>query len=244
MSLEFLPHEVQWTREKAIRFWDFVSTTPGHKNLYFSWQVGHSLLRFVNRHGVKMEGRVLDFGCGPGYLLERMMQRGISCEGVDFSARSVKEATERLGVEPLFRRALLADSLPVGLEPESYDVVFLVETAEHLLHDELDATLAEIHRIARVDGTLVLTTPNRENLETSGVICPDCGCVFHKMQHVRSWTAQSLSECLEGHGFRRSVCRAVYLSRDSMLDRLYGLMSRLLGWKMPHLVYIGRKSVL
>ncbi len=243
MNREYSPHEVKWTREKATRFWDFVSANPGFRNLYFSRQVGGSLLRFVERHGVRMQGRVLDFGCGPGYLMIRMTERGIGCEGVDFSARSVKQANERLGGDPLFKGAMLADGLPTELATGSYDVVFLVETAEHLLNEDLDATLAEIHRIARVDGTIVVTTPNREDLEASRVICPDCGGVFHRMQHVRSWTAASLSEYLAEHGFERSFCRAVYLSQGSLLHRLYGIVSRFLGWKMPHLVFIGRKSI-
>ena len=76
----FQPHRVLWTHEKAARFWSSSADLELHAEVYFSRMVGESLIRFVRRRGVQLSGRVLDFGCGPGFLLEKLLQAGVSCE--------------------------------------------------------------------------------------------------------------------------------------------------------------------
>ena len=72
---------------------------------------------------------------------------------------------------------------------------------EHLDDPTLDGVLVESRRILAPDGALVLTTPNEENLAREHVMCPDCGCIFHRWQHRRSWSRASLSSALLQAGF-------------------------------------------
>ncbi len=241
MDEEFHRHEVVWTAERSRRFWDFISTSPAYEDLYFSRRVGDALLGFARAHGVPLGGRVLDFGCGPGYLLEKMAARGIAAEGVDFSRESVEKARQRLGAGAA-GRVRLAEAIPTTLAAGSFDAVFLVETVEHLLDDDLEPTLAELRRLTRPGGDIVVTTPNDEELGRSMVMCPECGCVAHRMQHVRSWSAESLTAALARHGFERRVCRALPWMPRLATTRLVALAFRLAGRKMPDLVYIGRRS--
>lgn len=238
----FKPHKIQWTRELISRFWDFASSHSAHRAMYFSRLKGDALIGFVRSRGVKLSGRVLDFGCGPGYLLEKLIAGGTACEGLDFSRASLEEARGRLGSNPLLKGLEHAQSLPVPYKDETFDVVFALETVEHLLDADLEATLADILRITRPGGAVVVTTPNQEDLEQEESMCPECGSVFHRWQHIRSFDAPGLSSFLSGFGLREEVCRAVHLPGPGVLGRARSWATTLFGWKPPQLVYIGRKE--
>ncbi len=85
---------------------------------------------------------------------------------------------------------------------DSYvDICFLIEVIEHLKDESIDKTLREIYRVLKNNGHLVLTTPNKEDLELSKVLCPECGCIFHKMQHLHSWDSDRLRNIVCSYGF-------------------------------------------
>lgn len=239
--MEFQPHDVAWTREKSARFWAFKAEQARDGVTYFSQEVGSSLLRLVAARGVDMRGRVIDFGCGLGHLLERLLERGVAAEGIDFSAESVEAVRRRLGSNPLFRGAQVVDGIPTHLEAGSADTVFLIETIEHLLDGDLEATGAELGRIVKTGGHVVVSTPNEEHLAGSQTMCPDCGGRFHQMQHVRSWSARSLADFMGRYGFEEVMSRPVYLSETWARTRLLTRAAPLMGKRLPHLVYVGRK---
>src|SRR5439155_1631346 len=107
-------------------------------------------------------GRVLDVGCGTGYLLERLAGRGFSGVGVDLSPRSVEHARERL-------RAVGADGrlrAEVGSAydpPEGpFDLITLTDVLEHL--EDPRACLRGLRARLAPDGLIVVSTPNRRSL--------------------------------------------------------------------------------
>lgn len=85
--------------------------------------------------------RVLDVGCGPGFLMELLRELGVAVEGVDFSESSVRLAPE--GVRDRIRVAP-ATSLPV--EDAAYDLVICREVMEHLTVLQVRETVREICR--------------------------------------------------------------------------------------------------
>ncbi|MBI5478557.1 MAG: class I SAM-dependent methyltransferase [Deltaproteobacteria bacterium] len=230
-----------WTPEKVSRLWAHIAlrdTAPGR---YFSASLADSVIRFASRHGARLNGRVLDYGCGPGFLLQKLGQQGITCDGLDFSEESAALARVRMARAPGAHRIVVARGLPTPLAGESYDVVFLIETVEHLLEHELEATVGELARLLRPRGTVVVTTPNAEDLEAAEVLCPDCGCMFHGMQHVRSFTSDALRRLLEKHGLRTRFCAPRFFDRGTLASRLYGAALRLAGLPLPHLAYVGER---
>lgn len=239
-TMQFQEHEVEWTSEKSQRFWDYISNRSADQ--YFSHRVGDSLLKLVRRRGVDMRGgTVLDFGCGRGDLLEKLAARPLPCEGLDFSLDSVEGVRRRLADYRTFQGVHYASSLPTELPDGAYATLFLVETVEHLLDDDLHPVLTEISRLTEQGGTVIVTTPHQEELASAEVMCPDCGCTFHRWQHVRSWSPGSLTEIMRKHGFERTYCDAVHFARPTLIGHAYVLATKLLRMKMPHLIYIGRK---
>jgi 2-polyprenyl-3-methyl-5-hydroxy-6-metoxy-1,4-benzoquinol methylase len=43
----------------------------------------------LKRRGVRLSGDVLDFGCGPGFFLEHLLDHGLRCHGADTSPVAV-----------------------------------------------------------------------------------------------------------------------------------------------------------
>ena len=240
----FEPHEVAWTPEKSGSFWSYFSNDPKFLSQYFSNHSGGLLIEHLEKY-VPFEGRVLDYGCGPGYLIRHLLQRGLACEGLDFSTGTVERVRAQFDGHPLFRGATVATQLPTPLEDASIDLLLSVEMVEHLFDEQLLPTFREFHRVLRPGGTLVVTTPNEEDLDDLRVLCPDCGALYHQYQHVRSWSAETLRAALEPHGFETVDCHATLIAPKLKGGALRQFLRRLRNAPeppKPHLIYIGRRS--
>jgi 2-polyprenyl-3-methyl-5-hydroxy-6-metoxy-1,4-benzoquinol methylase len=223
----------------ASRFWSAMARGPDVN--YFSKQVGATVIRHVRRAGVSLAGHVLDYGCGPGFLLEELLNQGIACSGADFDAQALDEARKRGRRFTNFGGAHLIERLPSALPSGQYSTVFLLETIEHLIGDELARTLAEIHRVLTPGGHVVVTTPNEEDLSQASVLCPECGAHFHPVQHVSSWSASTLVATMESADFMTVTCLPLHLRPLTSVDRLLIIGARLLRRRPTNLLYLGRK---
>src|ERR1051325_9457657 len=84
-----------WNQESVGRLWEWVSSNPRMLTTYFSYQVGKGVVNFLRESGF-LRGRVLDYGCGPGFLVEQFAQMGLEIYGVDASGTSVDRTNSRL----------------------------------------------------------------------------------------------------------------------------------------------------
>jgi len=135
------------------------------------------------------------------------------------------------------------DGAHTTLSSETYSTAFVVDTIEHLPDDELRVLIAELHRALRPDGSLVVVAPNEEKLQIGETVCPDCGCMFHRLQHVRSWTDGSLAAFMSECGFATVASTPWYLDQRWWKSRLITTAARTLGKRLPNLIYVGRKRV-
>jgi arsenite methyltransferase len=94
--------------------------------------------------------RVLDVGCGPGYLCAEMAEAGAEVVGVDPSPAMLALAEQRgSGVELLRGDAL---SLPVA--DASFDAAVSTQVYEYVA--DMAAALAEVRRVLRSSGRLLV----------------------------------------------------------------------------------------
>jgi 2-polyprenyl-6-hydroxyphenyl methylase/3-demethylubiquinone-9 3-methyltransferase len=96
----------------------------------------------------------LDAGCGYGVFSAVAAGRGASVVSVDIGTRLVALARARAG-----SRGLVADVGQLALRDETFDVVIGSEMLEHTAAPA--RAVAELARVVKVGGLLVLTTPNR-----------------------------------------------------------------------------------
>jgi 2-polyprenyl-3-methyl-5-hydroxy-6-metoxy-1,4-benzoquinol methylase len=184
--------ELEWTPEMVARFWDYESNFPER---FFTYLNGAEMVRQLQPyfHG---KASILDYGCGPGYLLDQLLAAGIQTAGMDFSAEAMQKVNERLQGHPHF----LGTFTPHQLEESGrrFDAICVVEVIEHLYDEPLGKLLDDVGKFLAPDGIVIFTTPNEEDLEKSSLLCPATGEVFHRWQHVRSWSKAGLSSYLEG----------------------------------------------
>lgn len=236
------PWRLDWDAEHVNRFWDWmVRGRSGRDEAYFSEKVGDAVLDTVAKH-VPLRGVALDLGAARGFLVTKLLDRGLRVIAVDSSPDSVRSIGEMAGDRENFLGARLGgvEAIPTG--DASVDFVFLLEVVEHLDDAVFGALLPELRRVLKAGGVLVVTTPNEELLSDLETICPHCGCQYHTMQHVRSWSSRSLAQTMEGAGFRTVLSKAMlfsrYRNRFMWLLQLANMALR--RRKPPHLVYIGR----
>jgi 2-polyprenyl-3-methyl-5-hydroxy-6-metoxy-1,4-benzoquinol methylase len=213
MSCEPTWHYLDWDETRVRRFWDFAARWPAWQNDYFAKQVGLGVVNLLRRL-LLLQGRILDYGCGPGYLIGFLLRAGIACEGADSSPQTVDAVNNTYAGNPLWKGAKLLDNRELPFPDDSFDLIICLETIEHVLPEHTEAMLSELRRIMKPTiGRLFLTTPNAENLEESQVYCPECGAVFHRYQHVRSFTRSTLQALMSASGFRTDLCEVTVFNQ-------------------------------
>lgn len=204
-------HPVKWDKKKIETFWNHLSLDNTLQDLYFSKQRGKGLIKYIQKY-IVFKGHVIDIGCGPGYLMDHLINNGIACSGADISKDTINKLNSRLANNKLFIKAKVSTELTqVPFSSQSTNSIFFLETIEHLLKDDIIKCLKNIYEVLKKDGYLIVTTPYNENLKTSMVICPECECTFHNMQHIGSFNTVSLRNLLESNGFLTISCKPVIL---------------------------------
>lgn len=239
-NINFNPHDIEWTPDKIGNFWWYIGQNKSYESTFFSGTTRESIIS-LTRKIIDIRGEVLDFGCGSGFLLEALVNHNISSWGLDFSNKCVERTRERLKDHPLFKGAVAAHELPTSLPDASFQVVFLIETIEHLLPEQMGATLSEIRRLLIPGGYLVVTTPNLEPVELRKIICPDCGCVFHPMQHIHTFNKNTLASTLEDYGFQKVFGTETRLDAAGFIETLRNIWLKIKKIKFPHLLVIAKK---
>jgi SAM-dependent methyltransferase len=232
------PFEFVWD-EEAVRF--FWQAQPVRELGFFTDKRVDLVFRLFRRFAPKAPARVLEIGSGTGTFLARLREEGWRGLAVDVSWDLVAAVRSR-GV-PGAAGAISALPLRSG----SVDGVVMLEVMEHLLPGHAEAGLEEAARVLRPGGLLLLSTPHNERLQDHQALCPNCGALFHTVQHVRSFSAPALKSLVEPRGFRTVLCLPTNLKRTRLpLD----WAMRFRAWRRgrkgkadSHLVYVGTRAV-
>ena len=87
--------------------------------------------------------RVLDVGCGPGFLMTFLQELGVESDGVDFS-----ESSLTLAPDEIRDRIVIGSTDKLDASDCSYDLVVCREVMEHLTVLQVRRTVAEICRVS------------------------------------------------------------------------------------------------
>lgn len=99
---------------------------------------------------------VLDIACGTGYGLAFLKRVSKTVTGVDVDFEAASESLNECDGKKT--RVLLGDGTNLPFKDDTFDVVTSFETIEHL-HNRI-GFLAELRRILKENGKLLLSTPN------------------------------------------------------------------------------------
>jgi SAM-dependent methyltransferase len=195
------------------------------------------VLRGLERVAELRGDRLLDVGCGNGLFTAHVGEGFRKVHGVDIQASNIGDFLDR-GLPDKYSPHIMSSArleFPSGF----FDMIVSIETLEHV--DDLDRTAAEISRVCRSGGRLVLTVPNRWfPFETHG------GVVFGKrfgrlplityipwlhsrFAEARVFTVSALDRLFVPLGFKRE--RLTYLWPT--FEHKGNCLQRYLRWSLP-----------
>jgi SAM-dependent methyltransferase len=148
---------------------------------------------------VRAGDRVLDLGAGDGAFAAEL--RGVGCDvvAVDVADEALRRARERV---PGIDARLAAEGGPLPLDEDAVDVVWAGEVLEHVA--DVVGLLAEVRRVLRWGGTLLVTTPYHGRVSLAVLALRPGAIEEHfdpRADHRRYFTARSLRGVLEDAGF-------------------------------------------
>jgi len=102
--------------------------------------------------------RVLELGCGSGWLAREMQKSGFKVVAFDYSEKSLKESQFIYASENLDISLIRGDGRDLPFKDNSFDSVSMLGVLEHIVPPE--ASLKEIYRVMNKGGVFCVSVPN------------------------------------------------------------------------------------
>ncbi len=144
-------------RDDVLHAYDIVSALYPYVPSLSHWRAWE----YAAYQKYRLDGRILDLGCGDGRYFRLIWPQAISVVGVDMNA-GVAEAARASGI---YRDVHVAPAHQVPEASESFEHVFANCSLEHM--DQLDAVLAEIYRCLKPGGSLLCSVVTDRFIEWS-----------------------------------------------------------------------------
>ena len=152
--------------------------------------------KMAAHYGLRAGQRILDIGCGKGFLLFELTQAvpGLAVAGIDLSGYAVANAKEE--VKPFLR---LANCIDLPFADGEFDFVYSLNVFHNLYNYDLDKALREMIRVGKGPGYLCVES-YRDEREKANLLYWQLTCrAFHTPEE---W-AWLYSQCgyTGDHGF-------------------------------------------
>lgn len=130
---------------------------------------------------------ILEIGCGGGYIISKLSERGGRCVGLEPGSQSQTISTNNIRV--------INDYFPTEqLNGSKFDLITHFNVLEHI--ESPQEMLREIHSLLKDDGTLIFGVPEAESYLKNG----DISIFLH--EHFNYFTTNSLKKVLQKSGFK------------------------------------------
>ena len=177
----------------------YATYLPDQADEIASWKkmiapVVETAATLVDDHNHSDGARLLDIGCGHGFFLNKMAQRGWAVEGVEVSRAGREYARKTLGLS-IHSKPLEDMAFP----NERFDVVTLFYVIEHI-HDP-GMILKEVFRILKPGGMVLLRWPH--STPVVKILGPFAKRfdIYHTPFHLYDFNPGAMQQLLEKSGF-------------------------------------------
>lgn len=186
-------YEQYWLGKKGDELGDFKYKWPIIKKIFLELK----------------NGRILDFGCGAGRLLQGIVKSFPNNQyvGADISMEGLKRAKKCL---PNVEFVKIEDGKKLPFPKNEFDVIIAADVIEHVY--DIPVLLSEWNRILKPNGEIVITTPYFGFIKNIIVSVLGFEKVFDPIgPHIRFFTDNSLKKTLEKYDF--SVTKTIHFGR-------------------------------
>jgi len=171
--------------------------------------------RLVKKIG---NGKVLDVGCGLGYLLSRVKLPAGLLYGMDVGPGALRVARSWVAGGNF----CLGDATSIPYRPGSFDYLVCTEILEHLTVEQGAEAVKEYYRVLRPGGVALITVPNGK-----GVL----GDYFSA--HIRFFSFESFTTLIKEGGFE-VISGKKFGLYIPLVSRFIGFVHTALGRYIPY----------
>lgn len=138
--------------------------------------------KLLQRLPVSLIGkRILDVGCGTGYLTEKLIQRGATVVALDLSDKMLEQARLRCGELATY---YLGDAEALPFDDDSFD--YVVSSLALQWCDDLSVPIRDMKRVCKVGGHVLFSTLAEGSLDE----LKQAWSYVDQYQHVREFVTQ------------------------------------------------------
>lgn len=194
-------------------------------------------IEFVLNATKQKGGKVLELGCGNGYLTLELARNGLDVIGVDLSPKSI-EIAKRFANENSYKeefgslKYVCDDILTMDLGEDKFDTVVFFGTLHHM--PDIDLVLSKVHKALKSNGNLIVCEPIRDNFTRESAefaaifraILPTWIPYEQKLNGLdtsESWSKyvnQIFNEYIYEDEHEQSPCDNVIASEKIMVDKI------------------------
>ncbi len=168
-------------RQYGKDYWDG-DRRYGYGGYKFDGRWGPVADKLIDLYGLKDNARILDVGCGKGYLLYEFKKALPQCEvkGIDISEYAIANAKEEIKPDLSIRDA----QGPYPFKDKEFDLVFSNTTLHNLCLPGLKAALREIERVGKNKFIIVESYRNEQELFNLQCWALTCASFFSDKEWV------------------------------------------------------------
>jgi SAM-dependent methyltransferase len=187
---------VMWEKKSLLSTIDQLTMT--HDFNFLDRLIRDLRLKKVKKY-LKSNANICDFGCGDGVVLKDLdkifhFNYGV---GID-SDIDLPDNTNNL-------KFIKTDIVRADVQRNFFDFVLMLAVAEHLENDQLILILAEIKKILKNGGLLIITTPSPWSKPVLEFLAFKLNIISRKevLDHKHYYYIGELSKLLEQAGFKK-----------------------------------------
>jgi 2-polyprenyl-3-methyl-5-hydroxy-6-metoxy-1,4-benzoquinol methylase len=153
----------------------------------------------------RKDQKILDVGCGNGWLAALLIDRGYNIYGTDASRTGIEIANQRHPGR-FHIQDLSSDDLPIALQQHKFNIIISTEVIEHLYNPRGYIQFCKGVLQKANGGEVIISTPyhgylKNLSLAISGKLDEHFTTLWDG-GHIKFWSKKTMTRLLEEQGFR------------------------------------------
>lgn len=107
---------------------------------------------YMRKHQLELSAKVLDLGCGEGYIGDILFNK------IDVGLDVLESELNRARRLKTYKKLVIGDARRLSFRNQTFDLVFSNSVIEHIYG--IDDVLSEVSRVLKKDGLFVFTSPS------------------------------------------------------------------------------------